>query len=125
MGLARQEKPFFWVLLVLFVPIWLHTNDFLEKRFQPHIQQPFHRVRVYRVGRVLCGFCMLAILVVSALFQPVPEVSGVPLETAILTFTQEDSARSRLLQAGIDTLAVMDAVRYWVGEKSVPRSLGG
>jgi len=115
-GLARQVQPFFWVLLVLFIPIWVHTNDSLEKRFQPHIQEPFRRVLAYRVSRVLCGLCMLAILLVWALFQPVPEVSGVPLETAILTFTQEDSARSRSLQAGIDTLAVMDAVRYWVGE---------
>ena len=123
-GVVRQERLLFWAVVLILIPVWLKSNQFLAGYLRQHVKAPYHLILTYRVHTILFGSFLIAGLFTWSLFQPVIDVSGMDLREVILALTKDTSTQSVLLGAGVDLFAVMDAVRYWLGQ-SLMESLPG
>ena len=123
-GMARQEQSLLLWLLIFLVPIWLTSHYFWSSFFQKHGNSPFHLQLAYHVNRYIFGICLLAGLFVLSLYQPVEDLTRKPLWEAIEIFSKDEKAQSSLLQAGVDLLVVLDAVRNWLGQNLADRLAG-
>lgn len=115
-GVVRQERLLFWVAILILVPVWLKSNQFLAGYLRHHVKDPFHLVLAYRVHTILFGSFLIAALFTWSFFQPVIDVSGMDPREVILALTKDTSTQSVILGAGVDLFAVMDAIRHWLGQ---------
>lgn len=115
-GLIQRSGLVFWPLLVAFVPLWVMSYHGVGRVTGQHISPTYRPLITQRVHGLIMGIILLSVFSVWALFQPTGDLSGTSIEAAVLLFTQDNVARSGVLQGMLDAMAAIDALRHWLAQ---------
>jgi hypothetical protein len=124
-GLVRvNQATFFWVLLVLLVPIWAFSYGWFFSHVAIHTSARFRRTVAARVHAGAHACALIFALSLWGLYQPVPDLVGISLKDAVLRSAAAPTMESDVLFAGLAVAEAISAIPMWFVQHFGPQLPG-
>ncbi len=117
---VRQEQTLGWQLLLLHLPVAVLLTIALRRLLYGHLADLFLPIAVWRLGLIGNMVLLLPAFALAALHGTYPDFADLPLVAAISVEIQRQAAESALLLPGLQLVAAVDAVAWWLAQQWLP-----
>lgn len=119
-ALARLQDPRVWSILLAGALALVLLEALLARAMHGHAHPRFAPELARRGALLLVGLPLTAALLWLALQGEYPDLTGATLEQAVWHLVEQQSARSGLLETGLQLAAAQDGLRLWLGQQWLP-----